>query len=124
MTVLRVAVTRAAGKAESLSSRLLAAGAQVHEIPLTRIVRLDPAPLHHALRALHDVRWILLTSVSAVECLADAARDTNTHDAIADCYVAVVGEVTAQAAECAGLACGHGAGAVHGRRLARRVCES
>ncbi len=102
MSTLRVAVTRAAGKAESLSSRLHAAGVQVHEIPLTRIARLDSAPLHDALRALDDVRWILLTSVNAVECLADAARETRTHDAITDRYVAVVGDVTAQAAEAQG----------------------
>ncbi len=102
MTALRIAVTRAAGKAESLSRRLLAAGAQVHEIPLTRIDRLDSAPLHAALRNLHDVRWILLTSVNGVECLADAVRETQSHDAIADRYVAVVGEVTAQAAETLG----------------------
>ncbi len=102
VTSLRIAVTRAAGKAESLSTRLQAAGVRVHEIPLTRIARLDQAPLHSALRSLDDVRWILLTSVNAVECLADAARATNSHDAIADRYVAVVGEVTAQAAESQG----------------------
>lgn len=102
MTALRVAVTRAAGKAESLSSRLIAAGAQIYEVPLTRIARLDQSPLHDALRALVDVRWILLTSANAVECLADAARETNTHEQIADRYVAVVGEVTAQAAEAHG----------------------
>ncbi len=102
MTALRVAVTRAAGKAESLSARLIAAGAQIYEVPLTRIEHLDQAPLQAALHALDDVRWILLTSVNAVECLANAARATNTHDAITDRYVAVVGEVTAQAAEAEG----------------------
>jgi uroporphyrinogen-III synthase len=99
---LRVAVTRAAGKAESLTARLLAAGAEVQEIPLTRIERLPVAPLHAALRALGDTRWILLTSVNAVEVLADAVAATGTDQAIADCYFAVVGEVTAQAAEAQG----------------------
>lgn len=102
MSALRVAVTRAVGKAESLSSRLIAAGAEVHEIPLTRIARRDPAPLHMALGDIASVRWILLTSVNAVEILADAVRATGTGDAVADCYVAVVGEVTAQAAEAQG----------------------
>lgn len=102
MTVLRVAVTRAAGKAESLAERLRAAGAEVHELPLTRIARLDPAPLEAALRDLAEVRWVLLTSVNAVEVLADAVARTGTGDALADRYIAVVGEVTAQAAEAHG----------------------
>ena len=74
----------------------------MHEVPLTRIERLDPAPLEAALRNLADVRWILLTSVNAVEVLADAVAATGTADALADRYVAVVGEVTAQAAEAHG----------------------
>ena len=102
MPALRVAVTRAAGKAESLAERLRAAGADVHELPLTRIDRLDPAPLDAALRALHDVRWILLTSANGVEVLAEAAARTGTADALADRYFAVVGEVTARAAEAHG----------------------
>ncbi len=95
---VRVAVTRATGKAEQLSDRLRVAGAEVHEVPLTRIQRLDPAPLDAALRSLGDVRWILLTSVNAVAVLADAVERTGTADHVADRYVAVVGEVTAQAA--------------------------
>jgi uroporphyrinogen-III synthase len=102
VSALRVAVTRAAGKAESLSSRLIAAGAEVHEIPLTRIARRDPTQLQAALADIANVRWILLTSVNAVEIFADAVRATGTGDAIADRYVAVVGDVTAQAAEAQG----------------------
>lgn len=102
MSALRVAVTRAAGKAESLSSRLIAAGAQVHEIPLSRVARRDAGPLHDALAHIADVRWILLASVHAVEILADAVRATGTADVVADCYIAVVGEATAQAAEAQG----------------------
>lgn len=99
---LRVAVTRAAGRVDSLATRLTAAGVQVHEVPLTRIVRLDPAPLHTALRALGETRWILLTSVNAVEVLAEAVAATGTADAVQDCWFAVVGEVTARAAEAQG----------------------
>ncbi len=102
VSALRVAITRAAGKAESLTSRLIAAGAEVHEIPLTRIARLDVAPLYAALADIESVRWILVTSANAVEILAEAVRATNTGDAIADRYVAVVGDVTAQAAEAHG----------------------
>ncbi len=99
---LRVAVTRAAGRVDTLATRLTAAGVQVYEVPLTRIVRLDPAPLHDALRALGDTRWMLLTSVNAVEVLADAVAATGTADAVQDCWFAVVGEVTARAAEAHG----------------------
>jgi uroporphyrinogen-III synthase len=99
---LRVAVTRAAGRSDSLASRLVAAGIEVHEVPLTRIARRDPAPLHAALRDLADVRWILLTSVNAVEVLADAVAATGTADAVQDRWFAVVGETTARAAEAHG----------------------
>jgi uroporphyrinogen-III synthase len=95
---LRVAVTRAAGRTDTLAARLTAAGVQVHEVPLTRVVRCDPAPLHAALQALGDTRWILLTSVNAVDVLADAVAVTGTTDAVQDCWFAVVGEVTARAA--------------------------
>jgi uroporphyrinogen-III synthase len=97
-----VAVTRAAGRGDALAARLLATGATVHEVPLTTIVRRDPAPLHAALRALADVRWILLTSVTAVEILADAVQATGAADAVQDCWFAVVGETTARAAEAHG----------------------
>lgn len=99
---LRVAVTRAAGRTDSLASRLVAAGVTVHEVPLTRIARRDPAPLQAALRELADTRWILLTSVNAVEVLADAVAATGTGEAVQDCWFAVVGEVTARAAEAQG----------------------
>lgn len=99
---LRIAVTRAAGRGDTLAARLTAAGATVYEIPLTTIVRRDPAPLHTALRNVGDVRWILLTSVNAVEVLADAVQATGTADAVQDCWFAVVGETTARAAEAHG----------------------
>jgi len=91
-------VTRAAGRSDSLAARLVAAGVTVHEVPLTRIVRLDPRPLHAALHDLGRTRWILLTSVNAVEVLADASVATGTADVLQDCWFAVVGEVTARAA--------------------------
>jgi uroporphyrinogen-III synthase len=99
---LRVAVTRAAGRVDSLATRLTAAGVQVHEVPLTRIARRDPAPLHAALRDLGDIRWIVLTSVNAVEIFAEAVAATGTSDAVQDRWFAVVGEVTARAAEAHG----------------------
>lgn len=99
---LRVAVTRAAGRGDTLASRLTALGLTVHEVPLTTIARRDPAPLQAALRALDGVRWILLTSVNAVEVLADAVRATGTGDAVQDRWFAVVGETTARAAEAHG----------------------
>jgi uroporphyrinogen-III synthase len=99
---LRVAVTRAAGRGDTLATRLTAAGATVHEVPLTTIARRDPAPLYAALRTVADARWILLTSVNAVEVLADAVRATGTADAVQECWFAVVGETTARAAEAQG----------------------
>ena len=99
---LRVAVTRAAGRGDTLATRLTAAGATVHEVPLTTIARRDPAPLYAALRTVADVRWILLPSISAAEALAGAVRATGTADAVQDCWFAVVGETTARAAEAHG----------------------
>ncbi len=96
---LRVAVISTPARTDSLAARLTLAGAEVHALSLTRVARLDPAPLHAALRSLHDTRWILLTSEHAVHAFADAVEHTKTDDAVADRYVTIVGEATARAAE-------------------------
>jgi uroporphyrinogen-III synthase len=96
---VRIAVTRAAERGASLASGLRAAGATVHEIPLTRIETLDLAPLHDAVRQLARYDWVLLTSVNAVEHLARVVNERGAQAAMATRRLAVVGTATAAAVE-------------------------
>lgn len=94
----RVVVTRARSQAASLSARLAAAGAEVIEMPATRIESLDQAPLDHALRRLSAYQWLIFTSQNAVRLVWDALRRQEMDArALAGCRVAAVGPATAQA---------------------------
>lgn len=101
-TTLRVAVTRTAGKAEQLATRLRTAGVLVQEVSLFTVVRRPAEALDAVLRDLGETRWIVLTSEHAVALLADAVVRTGTSDAVADCCFAMVGEATAAAASAHG----------------------
>lgn len=101
-TAIRVAVTRTAGKAEQLATRLRTAGAHVHEVSLYTVVPRPSPALDAALSRLGDTRWIVLTSEHAVALLADAVRRTGTDTAVADRCFAMVGESTAAAARAHG----------------------
>lgn len=102
LTGVRIAVTRAGDRSGPLVQALERVGATVHEIPLTRLEALDPAPLHGALRDLARYDWVLLTSVNAVERLATVVRDRGAEVAMATRRLAVVGSATAAACEAQG----------------------
>ncbi|MEO7087080.1 MAG: uroporphyrinogen-III C-methyltransferase [Gemmatimonadaceae bacterium] len=94
----RLVVTRARSQAASLSERLTAAGAEVTEMPATRIEVADPAPLANALGRLSEFGWVIFTSQNAVRIFWDAltafGRDAR---ALAGLQIAAVGPATAAA---------------------------
>lgn len=98
---VRVAVTRAGERGNPLAALLHAAGATVHELPLTRIESLPAEPLQRALASLHTYQWVLLTSVNAVERLA-AALTPASRSLLTMKRTAVVGPATAAAVAKAG----------------------
>jgi uroporphyrinogen III methyltransferase / synthase len=95
---LRVALTRESGANAELAAILQAAGAEVFDCPLIRILPpRDPAPLRAALAHLDEVDWLILTSANAARAVAERglpARDGP--------QVACVGEATASVAREAG----------------------
>ncbi|MGO9855711.1 MAG: uroporphyrinogen-III C-methyltransferase [Acidimicrobiales bacterium] len=97
-----VVVTRAGSRAKGLVDRLERAGASALELPLTRQV--DPSDGGAALRAaaaeVRDHRWVVLTSVNAVERFMAALRDAR---ALGGVSVAAVGPSTADALRMAGV---------------------
>jgi len=94
----RVVVTRATQQASALSEKLRDAGADVIEVPATRIARLDLSPLRDAIRRLSDYQWVVFTSQNAVaifwEQLLGAGRDAR---ALAGLKISAVGPATAGA---------------------------
>ena len=97
-----VVVTRSGSRARGLADALERAGASVLELPLTRQV--DASDGGDALRAaaaeLADQRWVVLTSVNAVERFMAVLRDAR---ALASVSVAAVGPATADALRRAGV---------------------
>ena len=91
-----VVVTRSGPRAQGLVDALERAGATVLELPLTRQV--DPADGGAALRAAADSvrthRWLVVTSVVAVDRFMAELRDAR---ALAPVLVAAVGPATADA---------------------------
>lgn len=94
----RVVVTRSADKADVLTRPLAALGAEVIEMPATRVELLDTAPVLDALRNLHRYQWMVFTSQNAVaffwQLLREAGRDASALEGI---HVAAVGPATAGA---------------------------
>jgi uroporphyrinogen III methyltransferase/synthase len=94
----RILVTRSTAQAGSLSERLRAAGADVLEMPATRIEPLDRAPLDAALGHLGDYRHLVVTSQNAVAILWAAMRAAGLDArALAGISVSAVGSATADA---------------------------
>ena len=93
-----VAVTRAAQQASALAGRLRALGADVIEMPATKIERLDLQPARDAIARLKDYRLLVFTSQNAVaifwEQLLVAGHDAR---ALAGKAVCAVGPATAAA---------------------------
>jgi uroporphyrinogen III methyltransferase/synthase len=94
----RIVVTRAAQQSQSLVEKLAELGADVIEMPSTRIARLDLAPLRDAITRLDQYQWLIFTSQNAVsifwEQLLGGARDAR---ALAGLAIAAVGPATAGA---------------------------
>lgn len=94
----RIVVTRATQLAPSLSEKLRELGADVVEMPATRIARLDLAPLRQTIDRLTTFDWLMLTSQNAVsifwEQLLGEGRDAR---ALAGLKIAAVGPATAGA---------------------------
>ena len=97
-----VVVTRSGPRARGLLDALARAGARAIEVPLTRQV--DPSDGGAALRAaaagVQEHRWVVLTSVNAVQRLMAALRDAR---ALGPVLVAAVGPTTADALRAAGV---------------------
>ena len=95
----RIAVTRAAERAEGLASALRAEGAEVSICPtIAYAPPEDPAPLEAALRRLDRYDWIVFTSAAAVDALAEqGALPPPAH-----VRVAAVGKATAASIEARG----------------------
>lgn len=101
----RVVVTRSAEKADTLVQPLAALGAEVIEMPATRVELLDTAPVLEALRHLARYQWLVFTSQNAVaffwQLLRQAGQDAS---ALSGLRVAAVGPATASALEALGIA--------------------
>jgi uroporphyrinogen III methyltransferase/synthase len=97
-----VVVTRSGGRAHALAEALERAGATALVFPLTR--QIDPSDAGAALKAaaagVRAHRWVVLTSVNAVERFMAELRDAR---ALGDVRVAAVGPVTADALRRAGV---------------------
>ena len=97
-----VVVTRSGPRARGLVDALERAGATVLELALTRQV--DPSDGGAALRAaaaeVQENRWVVLTSVNAVERFMAELRDARTLGSV---LVAAVGPATADALRMAGV---------------------
>jgi uroporphyrinogen III methyltransferase / synthase len=101
----RVLVTRASARAGTLADRLRDQGADVLEMPSTRIVALDPAPLATAIRCLGDYQHVVFTSQTAVEFFWDALRLASLDArALAAATVTAIGPATAESLLARGIA--------------------
>ena len=93
-----IVVTRARSQSASLSDRLGALGADVVEIPATRIEPVESPAIAESIERLSDYRWAIFTSQNAVRLFWNALRATG-RDArsLAGVKVAAVGPATADA---------------------------
>lgn len=94
----RIVVTRATQQASALSEKLAELGAEVIEMPATRIARLDGSPLRESFSNLSDYSWLIFTSRNGVELfwenLLTSGRDART---LTGLKIAAVGPATAAA---------------------------
>jgi uroporphyrinogen III methyltransferase/synthase len=101
----RIVVTRARSQAASLAERLAVVGAEVIEMPATRIEALDPAPLRKVIARLSDYEWVIFTSQNGVRIVWDELRAGGRDArALAGLKIAAVGPATAEALLDRGLA--------------------
>jgi len=100
-----VVVTRARSQSATLSGRLAMLGAQVVEVPATRIEPIESPAIAESIQRLSDYRWVIFTSQNAVSlfwsALRAAGRDAR---ALAEIKVAAIGPATADALLDVGIA--------------------
>jgi uroporphyrinogen III methyltransferase/synthase len=101
----RVLVTRARAQSAALADRLRDLGADVLELPATRIEPLDTTGLRRRLTRIGDYEWLVVTSQNAVAALWEALR-ANGMDArgLSGVQLAAIGPATADALAAHGLA--------------------
>lgn len=94
-----VLITRPPGQNRPLRARLEAAGAAVTTASTIRLVPpTDPLALPRATERLAAYDWVVVTSVNAVDRLAEALRAAGRPKALRTCRLAAVGPSTAAAA--------------------------
>jgi uroporphyrinogen III methyltransferase/synthase len=92
----RIVVTRARSQAASLTDRLTNIGADVTEMPASRIEPLNDAPLRESVARLADYGWVVFTSQNAVQIFWAALRaELLDARAFAGIKIAAVGPATA-----------------------------
>ena len=93
-----IVVTRARSQSATLSSRLAALGAEVVEMPATRIEAIESPAIAESIQHLSDYGWVIFTSRNAVSlfwrALRDGGRDAR---ALASTKIAAIGPATAEA---------------------------
>lgn len=95
---MRIVVTRASAQAAALSTRLVALGAEVLEMPATRIELTEPERLRAALDELDAYDWLMFTSRNAVSIFWDSLRESRRDArALGKAKLCVVGPATADA---------------------------
>jgi uroporphyrinogen III methyltransferase / synthase len=101
----RIVVTRARSQAAALTEQLVTAGAEVLEMPATRVEPLPDAPLRAAIARLSEYGWAIFTSQNAVRLFWDALRAAGLDArSLAGVKLAAVGPATADALLERGLA--------------------
>ena len=94
----RVVVTRATAQSGTIVRELAELGAEVLEMPATRVEPLDPAPLRRAVGRLAEYQWLMFTSQNAVRLVWDALREAGRDArALAGLRLCAVGPATADA---------------------------
>ena len=93
-----IVVTRARSQSATLSGRLAVLGAEVVEIPATRIEPIESRSIAECIQRLSEYRWVIFTSQNAVNLFWSALRDTGRDArALTGIEVAAVGPATANA---------------------------
>ena len=94
----RIVLARAPYAPENVADRLRTLGADVIEVPMPRVARIDSEPLRAELERLGEIEWLVFGSPDAVEAvweqLLAVGRDTR---ALGPVRVAAVGAATAAA---------------------------
>lgn len=92
----RIVVTRARSQASMLCERLIALGAEVLEMPATKIEPADPEPIHRAIAGISRYKWVIFTSQNAVQVFWLALRRAGVDArALAGIKLGAVGSATA-----------------------------